>query len=131
MAAVAIVVVAGIFLLFPRSATPPDTGQASENATPTAPTPAPVAPVPTSSAPVPAAPVQIEVTTVRRVWMRVIVDGERVVEREVPAGQQLRYSANREITVRAGDAGAVHVRVGTGEPVSLGRDGFPVTRTYR
>jgi hypothetical protein len=127
--AVALAVFAIIVLLSrspgrePASGTPPSQS-AGTGSTPAPPT---AAPAPAESP----APVQIELTTIRPAWMRVIVDGERIVEREVPAGQQLRYSANREITVRAGDAGAVRLRVAGGEPAPLGRDGFPVTRTFR
>jgi hypothetical protein len=91
----------------------------------------PPAPAPGAAAPQPEAPVQIRLETVRPSWMRVIVDGEKVAEREFPAGQELRYSASREINVRAGDGGAVRVSVRGGEPSTFGKDGFPLTRTFR
>jgi hypothetical protein len=33
--------------------------------------------------------------------------------------------------VRAGDGGAVRVSVRGGEPSTFGKDGFPLTRTFR
>jgi hypothetical protein len=89
------------------------------------------APPPVAAAPQPDAPVQIRLETIRPSWMRVIVDGEKVAEREFPAGQELRYSASREINVRAGDGGAVRVSVRGGQPSIFGKDGFPLTRTFR
>lgn len=75
-------------------------------------------------------PSTIELTTVRPVWMRVIVDGERVLEREVPAGQHLTYTPSSGLVVRAGDAGGVRVKIGNGPEEVLGRDAFPVTRRF-
>ncbi|HXW06061.1 MAG TPA: DUF4115 domain-containing protein [Vicinamibacterales bacterium] len=127
----ATVAAAALVLLLARSA--PDV-PATDEAQPEAAQssgggPSPAA-VPTASAPAPAAAVQIELTTIRPAWMRVIADGKRVIEREVPAGEQLRFSAEQEISVRAGDAGAVQVRVRGGQPAPLGRNGFPVTRRF-
>ena len=43
------------------------------------------------------------------VWMRVTVDGQRVVEREVPEGTRIPLNGS-QIVIRAGDAGAVRCR---------------------
>jgi len=74
-------------------------------------------------------PLEIELTTVRPVWMRVIVDGERRVEREVPAGQRLTFGADRAIVLRAGDGGGVRLSVGGRDLGPLGRDGQIAVRT--
>jgi hypothetical protein len=74
-------------------------------------------------------PLQVELTTVRPVWMRVIVDGERVVERELARGQRLQFGANRSIAIRAGDAGAVTLAVDGQPAVPMGPDGQIGTRT--
>ncbi|HSC25798.1 MAG TPA: RodZ domain-containing protein [Vicinamibacterales bacterium] len=79
--------------------------------------------------PPPAGALQVEFVTIRAVWMRISVDGERVVERQVPAGQRLRFEAARQVVVRAGDAGGVRLSVGGGPERPLGRDGQVVNRT--
>jgi hypothetical protein len=86
---------------------------------------------PASQPPPPAArrALEIELATARVVWLRVTVDGERVVEREVPAGQRLRFGADRAIVVRAGDGGAVRLTVDGRDTGVLGRDGQIATRT--
>jgi hypothetical protein len=68
---------------------------------------APAPQSPPASAPPPAAPVESEITTIRRAWVRVIADGERVVERELPADTRIPFKADKTIVVRTGDAGAV------------------------
>lgn len=72
---------------------------------------------------------EIELTTLRPVWMRVIVDGERRVEREVPASQRLAFGADRSIVVRAGDGGGVRLSIGGQDQGPLGRDGQIAVRT--
>lgn len=78
---------------------------------------------------VPRKPLEIELTTTRPVWMRVTVDGERRVEREVPAGQRLPFGADRVIVLRVGDGGGVRLAVGGKDQGLLGRDGQIAVRT--
>jgi hypothetical protein len=73
---------------------------------------------------------RIDLTSLRRVWLRVSVDGRIALEREVAGGEQLPFGADRSIVVRAGDAGAVTVRVGADDQGPLGRDGQVVTRAF-
>jgi len=82
--------------------------------------------------PVPGDPhaLRVDLTSLRRVWLRVSVDGRIALEREVAAGEQLPFGADRSIVVRAGDAGAVTVRVGPDDQGPLGRDGQVVTRAF-
>ena len=80
--------------------------------------------------PAPVSPSTVQLTTDRAVWMRVIVDGQKILEREVPAGQRLTYTPTAFISVRAGDAGGVRVKVGNGLEQVLGRAGFPLTRRF-
>lgn len=94
--------------------------------TPPAPVAAPPAAAATTTAPqVPAA----VVTTLRRVWVRVIVDGKREVERELAADARIPLSG-RTIVIRTGDAGAVRVEINGQDRGPLGRDGEVVTRTF-
>jgi hypothetical protein len=73
---------------------------------------------------------RIDLKTLRRVWLRVSVDGRIAIEREVAEGEQLPFGADRSIVVRAGDAGAVTVRVGDVDQGTIGRDGEVLTRTF-
>jgi hypothetical protein len=75
-------------------------------------------------------PLRIDLTTLRRVWLRVAVDGRIAIEREVAAGEQLPFGADRSIVVRAGDAGAVTVSVGGADQGPIGHDGQVLTRSF-
>jgi hypothetical protein len=110
-----------------RSADPPDT-RASEPPIDrtTAPPAAPAEPARTPAA----TQLEIEITTTRSVWVRVLSDGERVLERELPAEARVPVTAKQTIVVRAGDAGAVRVSVGGREPEPIGAAGQPITRTF-
>jgi hypothetical protein len=81
----------------------------------------------------PAAPqtgVNLEMVTIRPVWVRVTVDGRRAIERELPAGERIPLRAEHTIVIRAGDAGAIAVRRGTGAETRLGENGIVATRTF-
>ena len=108
----------------PATSTAPATRQPAEGL--------PATPKPPAGEQAPAAerrPLQIELTTVRPVWMRVIVDGVRRVEREVPAGQRLNFGADRAIVLRAGDGGGVRLAIDGRDRGPLGRDGQIAVRT--
>ncbi len=99
--------------------------------------PRPVPPLPSVAEPSkpPAPPVdphlvRVDLKTLRRVWLRVSVDGRIAIEREVAAGEQLPFGADRSIVVRAGDAGAVTASVGGLDQGPMGRDGEVMTRTF-
>jgi hypothetical protein len=101
---------------------------------PGAPEPAAAVPAP-SPAPSPAAaapePVPIaELRTTRAVWVRVLVDGERTIERELPANARVPLAPTERVVIRAGDAGALHVFLGGKDQGPLGRDGMAVTRNF-
>ena len=99
----------------------------SEPATVDPAAPAPAATPPPAAAPSPAG---TELTTIRRVWVRVIADGERVVERELPADARVPLKAEKTIVIRTGDAGAVRLSIAGQDQGILGRDGQVVTRTF-
>jgi hypothetical protein len=75
--------------------------------------------------------IQGELTTVRVSWVRVIVDGEKTIERELPAGAKIPLVARQSIVVRAGDAGAVRVTIDGKDQGSFGPDGAVATRTFQ
>jgi hypothetical protein len=81
---------------------------------------------PAAGTPVPRA----ELVTLRRVWLRVLVDGERAVERELEADVRLPFNVGQRLVVRTGDAGAVRLEIGGKDQGTLGRDGEVVTRTF-
>jgi hypothetical protein len=71
-----------------------------------------------------------EIVTSRRVWVRVLVNGSRTVERELAAGVRVPLPASSEVVIRTGDAGALRVLIGGKDQGTLGRDGIVVTRTF-
>lgn len=129
---------AAAFLLWPPSPQPtieqpPAAATTAQPAPSSSPAASPQPSATTQARPAAAAPVSpstVQLTTDRTVWMRVTVDGEKVLEREVPPGQHLTYTPASTIVIRAGDAGAVRVKVGNGPEQVLGRDAFPVTRRF-
>ena len=121
-----ILLVVGAFAIwtFRRGATAPEQQPAS--------TPAPAPAQPSAAQPTAPAPaaVESEITTLRRAWVRVIADGGRVVERELPANSRIPFKADKTILVRTGDAGAVKLSIRGKDQGALGRDGQVVTRTF-
>lgn len=93
-------------------------------------------PVPQATAPAPPAPTiaaavsDAELTTTRPVWIRVIADGVRVVNRELPADSRVPFKAEKTIEIRAGDAGAVRLSIGGHDQGRFGRDGQVATRSF-
>jgi hypothetical protein len=71
----------------------------------------------------PPAPLVVALTTSREVWLRVLVDGARSLERTVPGGESLRFEAQGVVQLVAGDAGAVQLEVNGAAQGSLGPDG--------
>jgi uncharacterized protein DUF4115 len=88
---------------------------------------APPTATPDAPAAVPARAIRVTLDTIRPVWMRVIVDGTRAVEREVPAGEHLAFEADTRILVRAGDGGGVRASFNGEDRGPLGKDGWPIT----
>ena len=109
--------------------------RSQEDAAPPVAVAAPPAPAVPAPAPPAAAtsgteiPPPAEVTTIRRVWIRVTVDGERVVEREVAEGTKIPLNGS-QIVIRAGDAGAVRVSIAGKDQGVFGPAGQPATRTF-
>ena len=72
--------------------------------------------------------VGVTLRALREVWVGVEVDGRRAVSRLVRAGEQFTYGAEREVAVRAGDAGALLVSVNGRQSAVLGGDGVVLTK---
>ena len=75
-------------------------------------------------------PVSIGLSARRASWIRVMTDGRVTAERIFKAGETQLISGTREVSIRAGDAGAVMVSVSGRQPVALGREGEVVTRKF-
>jgi hypothetical protein len=67
---------------------------------------------------------------VRDVWVRTTVDGHADGGRTLSAGQIMDVSAEKTISLRAGDGGAILFSLNRGEKQPLGRSGQPVTRDF-
>jgi hypothetical protein len=64
------------------------------------------------------------------VWLRVLVDGERALEREVEGNARIPLAPRETLVVRAGDGAAVRVAIRGADQGPLGRPGVPVTRAF-
>ena len=74
--------------------------------------------------------VSVNVAARRSSWIRVTVDGRVTAERIFKAGETQQVSNARDVSVRAGDAGAVMVSVDGRRATVLGREGEVVTRRF-
>jgi cytoskeleton protein RodZ len=130
------VIVLGVLVWRPwRSApaSPATPAASSRTATPEA-AAAPHTPAATPAPPaVPSGPpraLNLELITLRPVWTRVTVDDKRTIEREIAGGQRLSFGADRSISIRAGDAGAIRVMVDGKDLGALGKDGQIANRSF-
>lgn len=132
--AAVLVVLAVAGALLTRGWQSPPTG--SKGAIPATAT-VPQNPKPTASpdgqrtAPAQAGPPRSEILAVRRVWVRVVVDGVKTTERELQAGERVPLPAGSTAAIRAGNAGAVQVTINGEDRGSLGAEGEVVTRTLQ
>ena len=112
---------------------PQQTDEATAPATVTAPAPQPTTPAPAE----PAAPTQAAapstetvVTTLDRVWVRVIADGVKVREDELPAGTRIPVDVKKTLVIRTGNAAAVSLVLAGKDLGALGAEGQVVTRSF-
>jgi len=124
--AVAIVAGAWAALTLPqRGEVATEAGRAAAGAGPAS---APAAAPPPAAAPAePVKAIRVTLETIRPVWLRIIVDGARAFEGELPAGEKLAVEGDRAVVVRAGDAGGVRTTLNADDRGPLGRDGWPLT----
>lgn len=80
-------------------------------------------PSPSPSPAVPTKPVRVEVTLREQSWLRVTVDGRTDFEGMMQAGTQRSWAADREIRIRAGNAGGVLVSYNEQEAKPIGQPG--------
>jgi hypothetical protein len=112
---------------------------ASEGATPSAPSAiAPPTPQPgpldrAATPPAPSAAVaglSLVAEAVRDVWVRTTIDGRTDGGRTLSAGQVIDLSAEKSISLRVGDGGALLFSLNRGQKQPLGQSGQPVTRQF-
>jgi len=78
----------------------------------------------------PRSPLSIRLAAKETSWVRITADGRVTAERIFRPGETENIRASREVSIRAGDAGAVTVAVDGRQPVALGREGEVVTRRF-
>ena len=124
----AAVVIAGV-AFFALRGTSHDTGRTDAVGTETsAPAPQPLSqPAP---APVATPPPRAEIVTSRQVWIRVMVDGQKVLERELPPNTRIPLNPAAQFVVRAGDAGALKVAIDGKDQGPFGVDGRVATKAF-
>jgi hypothetical protein len=127
VAAAAVLVLVFVVWSFSRPSSPEPPATAS--APPPAAAAAPAAAAKPSPAPtVPGKALNIELVTLRPVWLRVTVDGARALEAELPPDRRLPFAADKLIQIRAGNGGAVKLMVGGEDRGPLGGEGRVVDR---
>lgn len=67
--------------------------------------------------------IRVNVALTSRSWLRVVVDGKTDFEGILEQGTQRTWTADRELRVRAGDAGAVMVTYNDNQPKQMGKAG--------
>ena len=80
--------------------------------------------------PVEMPPQRAEISTLRQVWIRVMVDGQKVIERELPPNTHIPLNPVSRFVVRAGDAGAVRVAIEGKDQGPVGADGQVATKAF-
>jgi hypothetical protein len=114
-----------------RSTTTPTPAAAARALTAPA---SPVAPSTTPAGPAAKASTSSNLSLVvearRSAWLRTTVDGETDGGRMLAQGDSFRISAQKSVSLRVGDAGAVFVSVNNGDALPLGRAGQVVTRQF-
>ena len=67
--------------------------------------------------------VQVGITLKEESWIRVVADGKVKYEGKLAKGSKRNWKANKELTVRAGNAGGVLVSVNQEMAKTMGRSG--------
>lgn len=119
----ALVIAAGRWVLQPRAE---QGAVGTSGSVVSAPAPA-VAEAPKPPAPTrpvtPASVVRVNLEAQRPVWVTAVVDGTRVVYRTLQPAERVDLNGTREVSVRAGDAGAILWQVNGRPAVPMGQSG--------
>ncbi|MGP1375416.1 MAG: helix-turn-helix domain-containing protein [Almyronema sp.] len=74
--------------------------------------------------------IQVKVVLISQSWMRVVVDGETQFEGIMKEGESQQWSADEQLTVRAGNAGGVLVAYNGKQAEKLGEPGMVAEVTF-
>jgi hypothetical protein len=85
---------------------------------------------PASAAPAAKAPLALTLSARRDVWVRSTIDGRQTANQLLKQGTTQELTANRDISVRAGDAGALLVSHNGAAARPFGGNGQPLTRRF-
>lgn len=122
--AVGITAAVGLVQILQQGRTsPPVQGQKSPVAEPvkTAIKPPSPSPSPTPSVePKPNSPIEVTLNIQGQSWLRVVVDGKTEFEGLLDKGDRKTWTAQKQLTIRSGNAGAVLVSFNNGESKPLG-----------
>lgn len=75
-------------------------------------------------------PIQVETTLTDQSWLRVVADGKTQFEGILQQGENRMWTADQQLTVRAGNAGGVVVSYNNGQAQALGKPGMVAEITY-
>lgn len=75
-------------------------------------------------------PVRVGMTLTAQSWLRIVADGKTEFEGVLPEGTQRTWMADKQLIVRAGDAGAVLVSFNDGQAKKLGNPGSVEEKTF-
>jgi cytoskeletal protein RodZ len=67
--------------------------------------------------------VRVDMTLTEQSWIRVVADGKTEFEGVLPEGSQRTWEADKQLTLRAGNAGGVMVSLNDSQPKPLGDPG--------
>jgi cytoskeletal protein RodZ len=82
--------------------------------------PSPSPAVTPSVAPTPNSPIEVTLNLQGQSWLRVVVDGKTEFEGLLDKGDRKTWTAQKQLTIRSGNAGAVLVSFNNGESKPLG-----------
>jgi hypothetical protein len=122
----AVLVIAAVAFFALRGSDDTDQTGAAAVETPAAPPQPAPQPAPVATPPPPRA----EISTLRQVWVRVMVDGQKMIERELPPNTRIPLDPAAQFVVRAGDAGAVRVAIDGKDQGLIGADGQVATKAF-
>ncbi|HEY9734819.1 MAG TPA: DUF4115 domain-containing protein, partial [Trichocoleus sp.] len=75
-------------------------------------------------------PIRVETTLTDQSWLRVVADGKTQFEGILQQGENRTWTADQQLTVRAGNAGGVVVSYNEGQAQALGKPGMVAEITY-
>jgi cytoskeletal protein RodZ len=76
------------------------------------------------------APIKVEMTLTSQSWLRITSDGSTEFEGMLQPGDSRLWTADEQLTIRAGNAGGVFVSFNDGQAQALGQPGMVTEVTY-